>query len=101
MNPFMFPDLNGWAMALSLAGYAFIGLVLGAAYFQTLSWNVSLFISGSRAATSLALLIGRFVLLAGVLTLVSFEGESPLLMTGLGVLLSRSIVMRKVQAATP
>jgi hypothetical protein len=42
-------------------------------------------------------MIGRFVLLGGLLTLASFEGALPLLLMALGVLIARPVVMRHVK----
>ena len=61
--------------------------------------------AGSPAAvaltTTVALMIGRFALLGGLLTLASLEGALPLLVMALGVLIARSAVMRRVREAAP
>ena len=46
-------------------------------------------------------MIGRFALLAGLLTLASLEGALPLLVMTLGVLVARSAVMRRVREVAP
>jgi hypothetical protein len=46
-------------------------------------------------------MIGRFVLLGGLLTLASLEGALPLLMAALGVLIARSTIMHRVREAAP
>ena len=46
-------------------------------------------------------MIGRFVLLGGLLALASLEGALPLLMMALGVLIGRAIVMRNTREAAP
>ena len=75
--------------------------MLGVLYFRGLWWNARRFAAGGRATTTIALMIGRFVLLGGLLTLASLEGALPLLVMALGVLIARSVVMRRVREAAP
>jgi hypothetical protein len=49
--------------------------------------------------TTIALIVGRFVLLGGGLALTSLEGALPLLLTALGVVLARFAIMRRVREA--
>ena len=51
--------------------------------------------------TTIALMIGRFALLGGLLTLASLEGALPLLVMALGVFVARTVVMRSVRRAAP
>jgi F1F0 ATPase subunit 2 len=90
--------LSPWPMVLSLAGYFAAGFLLGLVYFRGLWWNARLFASGGRVITTIGLMLGRFILLGGVLTIVSLEGAMPLLMTALGVLIARSVFMRQLPA---
>jgi hypothetical protein len=46
--------------------------------------------------TTIALMVGRFALLGGLLTMASLEGALPLLAMALGVLVARFVVMRRV-----
>ena len=46
-------------------------------------------------------MIGRFILLGGLLMLASLEGALPLLVMALGVLIARSAVMRTIRQAAP
>jgi hypothetical protein len=46
-------------------------------------------------------MIGRFVILGVVLTLASLEGALPLLLMALGVLIARSVVVRRIGEVTP
>lgn len=78
-----------------------VGIALGVLYFRALWWNVRRFGGDGRVTTNVALMIGRFVLLGGLLTLASLEGALPLLMTALGVLVGRAIVMRHTRQAAP
>ena len=96
-----FDDLPAWAMLLSLAAHLAAGIVLGVLYFRSQWRNVCRFIGGGRATTTIALMIGRFALLGGLLTLASLEGAPLLLVMALGVLTARSAVMRRFREAAP
>jgi F1F0 ATPase subunit 2 len=93
-------SLPACAMFLSLAAHLAVGIVLGIFYFHALWWIARLFLGG-RTTTSVALMIGRFALLGGLLALASLEGALPLLVTALGVFIARSAVMRRIGEAAP
>ncbi len=101
MTFLLFKDLPAWAMALSLCVHFAAGTGLGVLHFRSLWWNTRLFSSGGRVAASLLLLLARFTLLAGFLTLASLEGALPLLVLALGILSGRFAVMRAVRRAMP
>ena len=82
---------------LFLAAHLAGGLLLGAAYFQTLRWTSDRLASGRGIPASIGLMIGRFVLLGSVLALISLEGALPLLLTALGVFIARAAVMRRAR----
>ena len=96
------PCLSGPCSSASTAHLA-AGFVLGVLYFRGLWWSARRFTGAcaGRCATTIALMIGRFALLAGLLTLASLEGALPLLVMTLGVLVARSAVMRRVREVTP
>jgi F1F0 ATPase subunit 2 len=96
-----YDDLPAWAMLLSLGAHFAAGIIVGALYFRTLWWTARQFALSGRAMTTIALSIGRFVLLGGLLTLASLEGALPLLVMALGVLVARAAVMRRVREAAP
>ena len=87
--------------AIALVAYLAIGISLGALYFGGVWWSAYLFVRSGRISTTIALLAGRFALLGGALTLVSLEGALPLLMTALGVLIGRFVVVRRLGDAAP
>ena len=87
--------------ALLLALYVAGGGIVGTVYFGSLWWNARLFERAGQVRTLLASMAARFVLLGGVLTAASFEGAMPLLATAAGVLLARTVVLRRVRTATP
>jgi F1F0 ATPase subunit 2 len=94
MSLLSFNTLPGWAALPALAMHLVAGLGLGMLYFRALWWNIRRLTGDGRLVTTIGLMIGRFVLLGGVLALASLEGALPLLATALGVLIGRSIVMR-------
>jgi F1F0 ATPase subunit 2 len=79
---------------MNLAIHFTAGILLGVIYFRGLWWNARLLASGGHLATSIALLLGRFALLGGILTLASLEGALPLLVMAMGILVARYAVMR-------
>jgi F1F0 ATPase subunit 2 len=101
MSFLAFDDLPDSAMLFGLGAHLAAGITLGVLYFHMLWWNARRFIAGSRAATTIALMIGRFAFLGGLLTLASLQGALPLLMMALGVFMGRYAVMRRVRQAAP
>jgi F1F0 ATPase subunit 2 len=86
-----------FSLAACLAG----GTALGICYFQALWWNARLFARGGRTITAIALAIGRIVVLGGLLALASLQGAAVLLVTAMGVLLGRLIVIRALRQVGP
>ena len=97
MNISWLNSLPGWATVLSLLVHFAAGIVLGAVYFHGLWWNARLFAEGASLKVTIGLLIGRFVILGGLLTLASLEGAMPLLVMALGVLVARFAVMHRLR----
>jgi hypothetical protein len=93
-------NLPVWAM-LGFVAYVAAGIAVGTCYFRAVWWSARLFALGGRAATATALVIGRFILLGGLLALASFEGPLPLLVIALGILIARSAVMYRVRKVAP
>jgi F1F0 ATPase subunit 2 len=101
MTSLSFMSLSAWGTCLSLAAHLAAGIVVGVIYFRSLWWNARRFTMGGRVATTIAVMIGRFVILGAVLTLASLEGALPLLLMALGVLIARSVVVRRIGEITP
>jgi len=101
MTSLSFSSLPAWGTCLSLAVHLAAGIVVGVIYFRSLWWNARRFTAGDRTATTIAVMIGRFVVLGVVLTLASLEGALPLLLMALGVVIARSIVMHQIREITP
>ncbi len=98
MSFHLFDSLSAWAMLVSLGVHFAIGGALGFFYFRAVWWSARLFAKGAGVALIVALIVGRFAVLAGLLTLASFEGAPPLLAMALGVLVARSAILRRPQA---
>jgi F1F0 ATPase subunit 2 len=96
-----FDSLPAWATFLSSTAHLTVGIALGVLYFRSLWWNICRFTGGGRVTTAIALMIGRFALLASLLILASLEGALPLVVMALGVLIARSVVMGGVREAAP
>jgi F1F0 ATPase subunit 2 len=96
-----FNALPTWAITLSLAAHLAAGIMLGVVYFRSLWWNARRIAAGGRVATTIVVMIGRFVLLGFLLTLASLEGALPLLVMALGILIARSVVMRSIREIAP
>ncbi len=90
-----------WALLLSLAAHMAAGIVFGVLYFGSLWWNIRQFIGGGRSAKTIAVMIGRFTLLAGLLILASMEGAPSLLSLVLGVIIARFTLMRTIRQTGP
>jgi hypothetical protein len=83
-----------------LATFFALGCALGVLYFGSLWWSADLFARPGRMGATIAVTAGRFALLGGILTLVSLAGAMLLLMTALGILGGRALVMRRVRQAS-
>ena len=94
-----FASLSGGEVGLAV--HFAVGIVLGAVYFRGLLWNARLFAEGASLRVTVGLLLGRLVLLAGLLTLASMEGAMQLLVTALGVFAGRYVVMHAVRRLAP
>lgn len=97
MTWFSFTHLSAAAMTFSLILHLAGGFGVGLLYFQGLWWNAQRLAAGGRLTTAIALGLGRFILLGGLLTLASLEGAPPLLAMALGMLIARPAVMRRVR----
>jgi F1-F0 ATPase (N-ATPase) AtpR subunit len=101
MNFAPLDTLPAWAVLLRLAAHLGLGFALGILYFRSLWWAARRFTGRGRLVTTIALTIGRFALVGGVLTLASLEGALPLLIMALGMLVARFAVMNRLQEVAP
>ncbi len=101
MNHLLLDSLPPWAVLLGLAVHFGVGFALGILYFRSLWWSARRVIGRGSLVAAVALMVGRFVLLGGLLALAGLEGALPLLIMALGVLIARSVVMNRVREAAP
>lgn len=97
MSPISMSNPSSWLWVASIAVHLGAGLLLGILYFYGVWWNARLFASGGRMGTSILVMLSRIALLGVVLTLASLKGALPLLVTAVGILLGRFIVMRRLR----
>ncbi|HQT75744.1 MAG TPA: ATP synthase subunit I [Rhodopila sp.] len=76
------------------AGFFAVGVVAGAIYFALLRWNTTLYARGNRISLAAGLQMARLALLACALAVIAERGAEPLLVSALGVLVARPLVMR-------
>jgi F1F0 ATPase subunit 2 len=72
-----------------------VGAIIGAMHFLTLRWNVRMLADDRPLPLALATQLARFMLTAGVLTIVAgYFGAFPLLVATAGVLVARTAILR-------
>lgn len=79
---------------LADAGFLFLGFTAGTLFFALLRWNTALYVQGGSVAFALALQAVRIAALGGLLVLTALHGAMPLLLTALGLLIARPVVLR-------
>jgi hypothetical protein len=99
MSSFAFDGLSPSAVAFGLSAYLAIGIAAGLLYFGSVWLNASRFVRGGRVSVTVAVVIGRFALLGALLTSASLQGVPPLLAMALGILVARSLIMRRFGGA--
>ena len=70
-------------------------------FFRGLWWNTRLLVGGGGVSTAVALMLTRFLLMGGLLTLAAFEGAASLLAAALGVQIGRHFVLRAMRHSEP
>jgi hypothetical protein len=82
-------------LVANASGWLAIGMLLGAFHYLTLRRNAQMLVMGSWVLKVLGLQLIRFAVMAWVLVIVTRHyGAVPLLVTALGVLVSRTAVLR-------
>ncbi|NYH21022.1 N-ATPase subunit AtpR [Paraburkholderia bryophila] len=87
------------SIAAQLAMGLALGTLAGAWHFMSLRWNWPLFAQG-RAATALALQLSRFAVTGALLLLLAHAGALALLAGMAGILLARTIAVRRAGAVS-
>jgi N-ATPase, AtpR subunit len=80
-------------------GFLAVGLLAGTLHFALLRRNAALFVQPGRIWMAAALQVARLGVLAGLLVMAALHGASPLLLTALGLLIARPIVLRRITAS--
>jgi F1F0 ATPase subunit 2 len=70
-----------------------LGFLAGALFFALLRWNVSVYMRGGSAAFALTLQVVRIAAAGGLLVVTALHGTLPLLLTALGLLIARPVVL--------
>jgi len=76
------------------AAFLALGFAAGTLFFVLLRWNTALYMRGGGLALAVAIQLGRLAAVAGLLALVALHGALPLLLTAVGLLIARPIVLR-------
>jgi len=97
MSILHFDQFRDLTTLLAIAASLLAGFAIGLLYFLGIWWQARLFAARGGGLIMIALILGRFAILAGALTLASMQGALPLLMAALGVFIARPVVMRRVR----
>jgi F1F0 ATPase subunit 2 len=84
---------------VTAVAYLALGVAAGASYFASLWWTAQRLAHDGPTVALVALIVARMAALTGLLYLASRGGALPLLMTALGVLAARAVVMRGARVA--
>jgi hypothetical protein len=71
-----------------------LGFTAGTLFFALLRWNTSLYMQGGSVALALILQAVRIAAVGGLLMLTALHGALPLLLTALGLVVARPVVLR-------
>ena len=84
-----------FTFALDVGAWLAIGALIGASHYVTLRWNAQMLAIGFSVLVVLATQLTRFAVIAGVLAIITRHyGALPLLVVALGILASRTAVLR-------
>ncbi len=86
------------AMAIEAALAFGAGIAIGILHFRLLWWNARLFVRAGSALAATALQLARFGVLGLVLFVMAKSSAAVLLAGGLGLLIARHIVIRRIGA---
>jgi hypothetical protein len=96
MTSLLFDGLPVAALPIVLAAHLGGGAGVGALFFRGLWWNARLIVEGGRVSTSVALIVGRFLLIGALLAVAALAGAAPLLVAALGIFVGRFFVLRAI-----
>jgi N-ATPase, AtpR subunit len=85
---------HAW-LALRAGAWLGGGALIGGLYFLTLQWNVRMLALGRAPLLAMALQLGRFAFLAGLLAMIAGRfGALPLLLATAGIFAVRTTAVR-------
>lgn len=79
-------------------GWLLAGLLAGSVHVAALWVNVQFLMTPSRRPLAIAMLLGRFLVLGGLLYLAARSGTASFLWATCGVLVARPLVLRIIKA---
>ena len=82
------------AFPVLLASSVAAGAGVGFVFFRSLWWNTQLIVIGGRLSAALALTLGRFAAMIGLLTAEALAGAPYLLAAAVGVFVGRFAAIR-------
>lgn len=95
-------DVWPWlGQVIVISGYVAVGAVGGGLFFRALWWNTRVIVGGGEVSKVVALALGRYFLIGGLLALATFKGAAPLLATAVGVFIGRFLVLRSIGSDRP
>ncbi|MHB8310552.1 N-ATPase subunit AtpR [Metallibacterium sp.] len=98
MNTWLLRAASAYASWPLLLPGLLLGFFAGLAYFHAIWRSARALVSGRhKVLVTVALTFGRLILLTGLLYLAAQAGALVLLLTALGVLAGRFVVMRRVR----
>lgn len=81
---------------LAAGAWLVAGAAIGTLYFLTLRWNAAMFAAGRSPVLAMAMQIARFAAIAAMLAVIAAHfGALPLLVATAGVLLARTVIVRR------
>lgn len=87
------------ALAMTAALWLVIGLIGGSAHFALLRWNTALYLAGSSVARGLIVQALRMAATTALLAFAAWHGALPLLVSSIGLLFARPLVLRVLAVA--
>jgi F1F0 ATPase subunit 2 len=90
-----------WSATVCFGLHLGAGLILGLLYFYALWWNARQLARHGRPSRALLLMVGRFVLLGGLLILASLGGALPLLAMTIGIITARAVALMRICQTAP
>jgi N-ATPase, AtpR subunit len=96
MTPFDLPAHDLIRTALSLGAWLCAGALIGTIHFATLRWNTLVFADGRSILLPIGIQFARFVATGAMLFgIARFFGALPLLDATVGILVARTIAVRR------